>query len=140
MDERRVPASVIPGLRTTTEDSERMNFFNRGSNGKKPNYNEITVDEYKQQFDDDNGHSVIDVREVMEYANGHLPGAVNIPLSEITNRTDEIPDDKPVILVCNSGNRSGMAASALARAGFENLYNLKGGTITWMRKGLEIEQ
>lgn len=85
---------------------------------------------------------VVDVREAWEYGEGHLPGAVNIPLSTLPQRLSELPKDRPILLVCNSGNRSGVAAEFLVAQGFdgERVYNLEGGTYAWMGAGLPVER
>lgn len=70
---------------------------------------------------------IVDVREANEYAAGHIIGAVNIPLSEIRDRLDEIPKDRPVYLHCRSAQRSYNAALALQHLGFDNVYNVAGG-------------
>ncbi|WP_250673619.1 FAD-dependent oxidoreductase [Paraclostridium ghonii] len=69
---------------------------------------------------------IIDVREKDEFEEGHLISAVNIPLSEIRNRLDEIPKDKPVYLHCRSAQRSYNASVALGHLGFDNIYNISG--------------
>ncbi|NLW40804.1 MAG: FAD-dependent oxidoreductase [Tissierellia bacterium] len=69
---------------------------------------------------------IIDVREREEYEAGHLINAVNIPLSEIRQRVDEIPKDRPVYLHCRSSQRSYNAIMALQHMGFDNLYNISG--------------
>ena len=53
---------------------------------------------------------IIDVREAMEFENGHIKGAINIPLSELREKANEIPKDKPVYLHCRTGQRSYNAA------------------------------
>lgn len=70
---------------------------------------------------------IIDVREENEYKNGHVKTAINIPLSEIRKRTNEIPRDKPIYLHCRSGQRSYNAARILEQLGFEEVYNVAGG-------------
>lgn len=70
---------------------------------------------------------IIDVREVHEYEVGHIKGAKNIPLSEIRDRLDEIPTDRPVYLHCRSAQRSYNACLALQHLGFNNIYNVSGG-------------
>ena len=69
---------------------------------------------------------IVDVREKTEYEAGHIIGSVNIPLSELRNRMDEIPKDRPVYLHCRSSQRSYNAIMALQGQGFENLYNISG--------------
>jgi NADPH-dependent 2,4-dienoyl-CoA reductase/sulfur reductase-like enzyme/rhodanese-related sulfurtransferase len=70
---------------------------------------------------------IIDVREVDEYELSHIIGAVNIPLSEIRQRTNEIPKDEPVYIHCRSAQRSYNAARALQHLGYTNIYNIAGG-------------
>lgn len=67
---------------------------------------------------------IIDVRESWEFSGGNVEGSVNIPLGEVPARVDEIARmGNPIILVCASGNRSGMAANFLAARGVQNVYN-----------------
>jgi len=83
---------------------------------------------------------LIDVREDSEYAGGHIPGAVLIPLGQISDRLDEIPQDKTVIAVCRSGNRSGQATSFLRDQGFDNVHNMQGGMNAWGQAGYQEEK
>jgi rhodanese-related sulfurtransferase len=64
---------------------------------------------------------------------------VNLPLSELQMRFNEVQRDKPIVLVCRSGGRSAMAAEFFAALGYTDLYNIAGGTMDWARKGLPIE-
>ena len=75
----------------------------------------------------ESGACIIDVREVSEYEAGHIKGAKNLPLSEIRDRLDEIPTDRPVYLHCRSAQRSYNACLALQHLGFDNIYNVSGG-------------
>jgi phage shock protein E len=83
---------------------------------------------------------LIDVREDWEYAEGHIPGAVLIPLDQIPNRLNEIPQDKTAIAVCRSGNRSSQATNFLRQQGFDNVHNMRGGMLAWDQAGYEIEK
>jgi rhodanese-related sulfurtransferase len=69
-----------------------------------------------------NGAQIIDVRSRAEFAGGHIRGAVNIPLNEISSQMKKIKKEKPVITCCASGMRSGSAKSILQSKGFE-VYN-----------------
>jgi hydroxyacylglutathione hydrolase len=84
--------------------------------------------------------TVIDVRSGNEWSHGHLPGARHIPLGYLMDRLGEIPLDKPVVVQCQSGGRSQMAASILERAGFRDVTNLTGGFSAWTAAGLPIEK
>ncbi|WP_315066217.1 FAD-dependent oxidoreductase [uncultured Clostridium sp.] len=74
----------------------------------------------------EHGAYIIDVRERGEFANGHIKDAVNIPLSELRQRINEVPKDKPVYLHCRTGQRSYNATLALQNLGFQNVYNITG--------------
>jgi len=75
------------------------------------------------------GAFIVDVREQGEWDMGHISGAVHIPLSELRQRMDEIPKDKPVYLHCRSGQRSYNACLALQHNGYDKVYNISGGFI-----------
>jgi phage shock protein E len=72
------------------------------------------------------GAKVVDVRSPEEFRDGGYPGAVNIPLQALAGRLGELPKDKPVVLYCASGARSGMAARQLRQAGFADVTNAGG--------------
>ena len=81
---------------------------------------------------------VLDVRRPGEYDAGHVPGAVNIPLSELPQRIAEVANDAPLAVICAGGYRSSAAASILAREGFRELRNVIGGTGAWTRAGYTV--
>lgn len=83
------------------------------------------------------GARVIDVREPWEFESGHVPGAVNIPMAEVTSRVDELSD--PVVLVCRSGARSGRVGEYLVANGQVKVANLVGGTERWIQEGNDVE-
>ena len=83
------------------------------------------------------GAKLYDVRERDEYAGGHIPGAVNIPLSELQGRTEEI--QTPAVIVCLSGGRSSQAATFLTRVGQQDVMNLLGGTMGWISEGRGVK-
>jgi rhodanese-related sulfurtransferase len=83
------------------------------------------------------GGTVVDVREPGEYAEGHVPGAVNIPLGRLTARLDELDRTTPVHLICASGNRSAAMADVLRAHGFIAV-NVRGGTSAWIRAGRSV--
>ena len=75
----------------------------------------------------ESGATIIDVREVHEYEKSHINGALNLPLSQIRERLDEIPKGKPIYLHCRSGQRSYNAVLAIQNLGFKEVYNISGG-------------
>ena len=70
-----------------------------------------------------NGAQIVDVRTPAEYAQGHAPRSVNIPLDQVQARMPEIDPAVPVLLCCASGTRSGIAKSMLERAGYQEVHN-----------------
>ena len=85
---------------------------------------------------------VLDVRDAAEYEKGHMLNARNIPLGELEARSAELDKHKakPVIAVCDTGNRSGRAAAALRKQGFEQVFTLGGGIGAWQQAGLPLEK
>lgn len=83
---------------------------------------------------------ILDIREDNEFHGGHIVNAIHIPLGYLKDRQVELDKHKshPIIAVCRSGNRSGSACSQLKKAGFENIYNLKGGMMAWQHASLPI--
>jgi len=83
----------------------------------------------------------LDVREPKEYTGGHLPNAIHIPLSQIDARAGELAKltARPVVAYCDSGRRSRAAAAPLGRAGFKDIYSLRGGIFGWKKDGLPVE-
>ena len=82
--------------------------------------------------------TVVDVRSAAEWAHGHLPGALHIPLGVLSERVAAIPPHKPVIVQCQGGSRSAMAASVLLSRGVRDVINLRGGYDEWRREALPI--
>jgi len=92
-----------------------------------------------QSFRHEN-HTLIDVRSDGEWQSGHPSHAIHIELGQVSQRMQEIPKDKPLVVICASGNRSSMAATKLANAGFEPVYNFSGGMGAWQSAGLPVKQ
>ena len=85
---------------------------------------------------------VLDIREEKEFHTGHIVNALHVPLGRLLDRKAELEKYKtrPIIAVCRSGSRSGQACSQLRKAGFENMYNLKGGMMAWQHASLPIDK
>ena len=84
---------------------------------------------------------IVDVRRPAEYSNGHVPRAMNAPLSALDRTIDQLPlqKDKPTAVICAGGYRSSAAASLLQQQGFTNLINVAGGTGAWINAGYPVE-
>jgi len=90
-----------------------------------------------QQLHDREGVPLIDVREEHEFAAGHVPGAVNIPMSTLGEHLDELPDG-PFDVICQVGGRSGRVVEALEPRGYD-ATNVDGGTAGWIDAGYSVE-
>ena len=98
---------------------------------------EITVDELKNLFD--TATRLIDVREPDEFASGHIPGAINAPLSELAAHVELFRSEGKVYVVCQAGGRSARACEALEEAGLDGLVNVVGGTGAWKARNFPLE-
>ncbi len=81
---------------------------------------------------------ILDVRRQDEYDAGHVEGVVLIPVQELADRLDELPKDKPLYVICRSGNRSMIASEILEKAGFKDIRNVQGGILAWQRAGYPV--
>jgi rhodanese-related sulfurtransferase len=83
---------------------------------------------------------LLDVRTPDEFRQARLKGAVLIPLSDIERRIGEVPRNRPVMVYCAVGSRSGAAAGFLASKGYRDVYNMTDGLVGWYRRGLPLER
>lgn len=99
----------------------------------------LSAAQYKAQFvTPGKRHLLVDVRTPAEFAADHLPGAINIPLQELSQRLMELPIDRPLALYCRTGNRSGQAAQLLGEEGFADAYNI-GGLADLVAQGMVVQ-
>ncbi len=96
-----------------------------GTNLLHDDFRQVNVSDVRGLVE--SGAAIFDVREVYEYEQSHLKGAVNIPLSQLRERLDEFPKDKPIYLHCRSGQRSYNAVMALKNRGWDEVINISGG-------------
>lgn len=96
----------------------------------------VTVAELKSAMKDE--ALVVDVREPNEYAAGHVPGALLLPLAMVPLRHSELPKGETVYLICQTGGRSFTAATWLAQQGYD-VRNVTGGTSDWIANGFPVE-
>jgi rhodanese-related sulfurtransferase len=97
---------------------------------------DVTVDDLDAARKD--GATVLDVRESDEYAAGHVPGAQLLPLGILPVRMQDLPENEPVYVLCQSGGRSAQAAELLHTAGID-VRNVVGGTSAWVSSGRPVE-
>ena len=80
---------------------------------------------------------LVDVRSASEFASGHIPGAVNIPMDQIESRLDDLRPDTPLVLICQMGKRARMTASLLEPCRYQ-IVVLEGGTQAWIQAGFPV--
>lgn len=100
---------------------------------------QITVEELAGSGRRDQVH-VLDVRGASEWESGHLPGVSNIPLGYLIEQLAKVPTDRPVVVHCQGGGRSAIAASVLRAHGVRDVINLVGGYGAWQRAGHPVER
>jgi rhodanese-related sulfurtransferase len=97
---------------------------------------EVSREEAQKMVDE--GAQLVDVRADHEWEMGRIEGATHLPLAELAERTGEIDKDRPVVLYCRGGNRSTMAAEALAAEGYD-AAKLSEGIVGWSEAGMPLE-
>ena len=100
--------------------------------GEKTMYEQITPEEAKKIMDSGDEHIILDTREQDEFDEGHIPGAILIPYTEIENKAEEMLSDKDaqILVYCRSGRRSKIASESLTKLGYTNVKEF-GGIIDW---------
>lgn len=115
-------------------------MFNRFMRGTPlPNTPETDV-AHTAEVCTDGTTQIVDVREPEEWREGHIPGAIHIPLGELPQRQQKLNPNRPVITVCRSGNRSLVAARMLIGEGFGDVKSLSGGMKAWTAAGQPLER
>lgn len=108
--------------------------------GHKEPIPQITPAAAQARLTAEGGACLLDVREPQEYAAGHVPGSTLIPLGQLANRIAELPRDRPILVICQSGSRSGLATQLLQRQGFGDVSNIQGGIMAWQRGGGPLQR
>lgn len=101
---------------------------------------EMTVTQAAEALRAKQALQIVDVREPGEWREGHIAGAIHIPLGQLGTRQAELDPQRPIVMVCRSGNRSAHATQALLHAGYADVTNLTGGMLAWARAGLPVKR
>ncbi len=91
------------------------------------------------QLYQNNSAVFVDVREQSEWDSFHIPNTTLIPLGELPNRLSEVPKDRPIVVVCRSGNRSQSGRDILKQAGYTDVKSMAGGVTDWKTQGFPIQ-
>ena len=105
---------------------------------KDPDPREITNAEAAEIYSK-KGATFVDVREPDEWAEGHMPGAVHIPLGDLARRAGELPAEGQIITVCKAGGRSLKAVDILEAGGRPGSKSMAGGMLEWKKSGRAVE-
>ncbi len=99
---------------------------------------EIEVSELSEMLAANPSLRLIDVRGPAEIAAGIIPGAEALPLHLLPMRVQDVPREEQVIFYCRTGARSAQACMFLGQQGYDNVYNLRGGIVTWAQNGYPV--
>ncbi len=110
--------------------------------GTVANPKTITAKELAEQIQHSQAPLILDVRSESEFANGHIPGALNIPLDQLPDRLSEIdvPKTEEIVVHCQRGGRAKSAENVLIEAGYSNIRDLDGHMSGWQSGGYPIEK
>lgn len=120
----------------TVEDGDVLKHYLRKASeeetkGETKHDDILHLEELRNKVEGEEDISILDVREPAEYAFGHIPGAVNIPLGELEERFEELDKDQDIHVICRTGNRSDLAAQKLTEKGFNRVKNVVPGMTNW---------
>ena len=101
--------------------------------------NEVTVKTLRNKLKNEE-IELVDVREYAEYAGGRVAGAKLLPLGEIEQRHTGLDDSKPIYVMCRTGKRSAQAQTKLAKLGYKDVTNVRGGFEAWKKESFPIEK
>jgi rhodanese-related sulfurtransferase len=103
-------------------------------------YRNISSAEAKKMIEQKKNVFLLDVRTQEENKQARLKGSVLIPINEIERRLREVPKNRPVIVFCAVGSRSGLVAGFLSGKGYSDIYNMQDGISGWYRNGYPVEK
>jgi len=101
---------------------------------------DISAEDARMMLQKDSRVYLLDVRTAGEYFQVRLDGAHLIPIGQLLQRVDELPKDRPILVYCTVGARSSQVVNYLARQGYPEVYNLRGGLSAWMVRNLPVLQ
>ena len=98
-------------------------------------YGDVTVERARELIQEKPSMVILDVRTDGEYRDGHIEGAVNIPVNELEGRLGELEKDNETLVYCRTGNRSGTAVGILKENGYEKIFHMNNGITAWTAAG-----
>jgi rhodanese-related sulfurtransferase len=129
----------IEGAEPAAAEFDAVALFTAYIESLPASFNAIRVEDLNAEIGSNPDVLLVDVRTVDEYADGHLQGAINIPLIELTDHLDLLPDQsQDIVVYCGSGHRSALGMVALNLLGYDNAWSLLGGVKAWTGADLEV--
>ena len=107
---------------------------------KDSEYGDVSIDTAIDLMEDKPDLVILDVRTTVEYNEGHIENAVNIPVEELETRITELNKDDEILVYCRTGNRSSSAVEIMDEAGFTKLYHMHEGISIWIDQGHPVVQ
>jgi len=101
-------------------------------------YGDVSVEQAWSLIQDRPNLVILDVRTAAEYEEGHIPGAVNIPVQEIEERLGELDPSSEYLVYCRTGNRSSVAVQVMKAAGLDRVYHMSEGITAWVSAGYPV--
>ncbi len=106
-------------------------------------YQDLNPEDYRERIESNKDFVRLDVRTPQEFEEGHIPGAINIDVQDVSFRheIDKLDKTKSYFVNCRSGGRSAVACKIMSEYDFQGeLYNLEGGMLAWRDRGFEVER
>jgi len=124
--------AVVAGIYTP----RLMNWDNEETG----NYGDVSIQEAIKLMEQAPDLVIVDVRTIAEFEDGHIEGAINIPIDELVTRIDELSKDDELLVYCRTGNRSSSAVTILLDAGYTKIYHMHEGISVWIQQGHPVVQ
>ncbi len=112
--------------------------FNTQDFFRSDNYGDVTVNEAWDLIQSKHGLVILDVRTQSEYDEGHIEGAVLIPVLELPDRLDELSKNDEILVYYRTGHRSSTAVGIMEDDGFSKIYHMNQGISVWISEGLPV--
>jgi len=134
-----LPLALPFGVALAQEDTAVLDALQAYNDNLPPAFGNVSVADLSIELLENPDLVLVDVRQPEDYAEGHIEGAINIPIREVAKNLDKLPDlDAPIVTVCGSSWRSPQVMTALQILGYTNVRNMAGGMNAWTDEGLAV--
>jgi len=130
--------AFAPSAVTSVQDSADLTLQSAQQQSKTSHFTTVSPAEAKQLIETRKDILLVDIREPDELKEGAIAGSELIPLLDIVKGRREVPQDKPILLICAVGGRSLALGKLMSKYGWPEIYNLRGGISAWKKAGLPV--